>query len=555
MKHHELLALKPLAVMVGRRHGVKVVFEQQIQPRTDGKTIWLPDPGLVGTEKAAKLLHGLLDHEAAHCRFTDFNAARPEHSERVLSLANILEDCSIEERLMKIYPGCRRTLGNAVEGMAEIGSFDYDENAGAVDTFEGMLLTSLRQNYLAQPIATTVDWRLKAQFQFGEELVDECLEIAEEGIKAHDSHAAIAAAQRLLERIREEQEKKEDEAKQAQKQEQQGQGQQQGTGSNPSGPGDGGGKPNTSGAPSAKEIADALKQILGSRGGKFTKGMEGMLQDAMQKEAEQHQQIPGTGSTYRGQIDGEADMTGQPFKLNDADLVPLAASTRAQLSTRLESLLESKIHEEVYYAKSGNHLDARKIAGVVLGNLKVFEHRDETIGLNTAVYMLGDVSGSTHTTLDDNVRIDKAVLVAMDAVSQCLQTWDVPTAMALFNSGYTRVKSFEQNWRNVRLIRSFGHSGTTETPVAVEEAAKELVLRPEQRKILMLCTDGDAGNWDAFENLYYGLKRIGIELKIVVIGNEKRSYERYAAFCKSTGYAPSSSELYKAIYSAMQEAF
>ena len=549
MKHHDLLALKPLAIMVGRRHGVKVVFEQQIQPRTDGKTIWLPDPGLVGTEKAAKLLHGLLDHEAAHCRFTNFDAATPAHSGRVLSLANILEDCSIEERLMKIYPGCRRTLGNAVEGMAEIGSFDYDENAGAVDTFEGMLLTSLRQNYLGQPIATTEDWRLKAQFQFGEELVDECLEIAEEGIKAHDSHAAIAAAQRLLERIQEEQEKKEDEARQEEKQK------QQGADGNSSAPGDGSDKPGAFSAPSAKEISDALKQILDSKGGKFTKGMEGMLQDAMEKEAENSQQIPGTGSTYRGEIDGEASMTHQPFKLSDADLVPLAARTHAQLSTRLQSLLESKVHQEIYYAKSGNHLDARMIAGVGLGNLKVFEHRDETCGLNTAVYMLGDVSGSTHRILDDNVRIDKAVLVAMDAIAQCLQTWDVPTAMALFNSGYTKVKSFEQNWRHVRLIHSFGHNGTTETPIAVEEAAKELILRDEQRKILMLCTDGDAGNWDAFENLYYGLERIGIELKIVVIGDEKHSYERYAAFCKSTGYAPSSSELHKAIYTAMQEAF
>lgn len=62
-----------------------------------------------GEEEMLGLINGYIDHEAAHIRFTDFQAVKAANlSPTGFFIWNAIEDWRIEHELVKRYPGCRR---------------------------------------------------------------------------------------------------------------------------------------------------------------------------------------------------------------------------------------------------------------------------------------------------------------------------------------------------------------------------------------------------------------------------------------------------------------
>lgn len=97
---------------IAQSYGIKVMTGS---PRTNGKVIYLPI-----TDAPEAELHGYLDHEAAHCLFTDFEAGREEKASLpgFHSLENLLEDIRIEAAMGRRYPGSRRNLARTAKAVA-----------------------------------------------------------------------------------------------------------------------------------------------------------------------------------------------------------------------------------------------------------------------------------------------------------------------------------------------------------------------------------------------------------------------------------------------------
>ena len=103
--------LERLGRIIASQHNIKVVF-QGTRCETDGKTIWLPSCADLSEELMTEM-HGYLDHEVAHCLYTDFRQLEKlEEKGRSLhqKLLNAVEDSRIEREIVKVYPGCGLNL-------------------------------------------------------------------------------------------------------------------------------------------------------------------------------------------------------------------------------------------------------------------------------------------------------------------------------------------------------------------------------------------------------------------------------------------------------------
>src|SRR5450631_4529599 len=149
MKNKTLHNAFPIvAAAIGNRFGIKVSVGGD-KAYTDGKTIQLPaydgnDPDY------QNVAWGLLAHEAAHIRYSDFTLAfgGPVLRRR---LSGAIEDVRIEHELAKDFPGTRLTLRTVIENMIAKGGFSASSvEDHPANILYGYVLKSLRARVLGQ---------------------------------------------------------------------------------------------------------------------------------------------------------------------------------------------------------------------------------------------------------------------------------------------------------------------------------------------------------------------------------------------------------------------
>ena len=105
-----LTCLPLLASVLGRQYGVQVHIGGK-KACTNGKVIMLPALPLDSGAELLATVRGYLDHEAAHVRYTDFACVNATSLDGVtFHLFNSIEDWRVEKRMAAIYPGCRQNL-------------------------------------------------------------------------------------------------------------------------------------------------------------------------------------------------------------------------------------------------------------------------------------------------------------------------------------------------------------------------------------------------------------------------------------------------------------
>ncbi len=96
-----------LAAILGRKYGVQVKIGGD-KACTNGNVIHLPSLPLESDDVVHNLVRSYLDHESAHIRHTAFDVLNdPSVTHLTKCLWNIFEDWRVENSLAKIYPGCR----------------------------------------------------------------------------------------------------------------------------------------------------------------------------------------------------------------------------------------------------------------------------------------------------------------------------------------------------------------------------------------------------------------------------------------------------------------
>jgi len=170
MKNRTLHNAFPIvAAAIGNRFGVKVSVGGD-KAETDGQTIWLP--AYEGDDADYQdYAWGLLAHEAAHIRYSDFTL-RFGHSVLRRRLCGAIEDVRIEHELAKDFPGTRLTIHTVIEKMIAKGDFVASSiNDHPANILYSFVLKYLRAKVLGQsalqPLVEQTELALKAKFPKG----------------------------------------------------------------------------------------------------------------------------------------------------------------------------------------------------------------------------------------------------------------------------------------------------------------------------------------------------------------------------------------------------
>ena len=100
-------AMPLVASMLGNKLGVKVVIGSSDTACTNGDTILLPPLPVDDEGVLYPLVSGFIDHEAAHIRHTDLSVLEGKVLTPVEKyLWNAIEDWRVEHEIIKRYPGC-----------------------------------------------------------------------------------------------------------------------------------------------------------------------------------------------------------------------------------------------------------------------------------------------------------------------------------------------------------------------------------------------------------------------------------------------------------------
>ena len=177
----------------------------------------------------------------------------------------------------------------------------------------------------------------------------------------------------------------------------------------------------------------------------------------------------------------------------------------------------------------GKSLSCRVLSRVRLGNSRVFRQKREGAGLSTAVQFVVDMSGSMSDHLSDGITRRDAAIGLVYGMGDILDEYDVPFQINAYSDLYATLKNFGDDWTQVRKRKERpGISGGTFTGLAVQQAMTDLVVRQEDRKLLIVITDGDTGDQDVLMSCYSEAKYQGIEIASVMIGPKIVSIEALA---------------------------
>ena len=170
MKNKTLQQAFPIvAAAIGNRFGIKVSVGGD-QAYTTGTAIQLPAYDGDDPDYQA-VAWGLLAHEAAHIRYSDFTLKVGGSTLR-RRLCGAIEDVRIEHELAKDFPGTRLTLRAVIEKMIAKGSFaasSIDDHPANI--LYGYVLKSLRSRVLGQtalqPLVDLTEAALNSYFPKG----------------------------------------------------------------------------------------------------------------------------------------------------------------------------------------------------------------------------------------------------------------------------------------------------------------------------------------------------------------------------------------------------
>ena len=513
-------ALTVLARIIGKKRGVNIVFRGGVAASTDGKTIYLPALSDVATEEDAILLEGLLDHEAMHCRFTDFDfMALPEQQETfkkhplMFPICNILEDVWGEREQAKVYPGCFQNIKKSVDVMINLGLYGgrVGQKNTAADALRGFVLHGLLGRlYENQKLMQFADsHKVNLISLVGQKLTDDIWALSMQVDVVKSTQEAIELAKKIFALIEDHLQKQPEESK-------------------------------------LRIILQEMLQATPEGGDIAT-----MLEEALQL----------SGGIKTDQTREPAPLRVSEIDLDNVlfsgDIAAFARPTAITLGTKLETLLEAKIDADVGYGKRGSKLSSRKLSGIGVGRTSIFRKEEEVEGIDTAIEVVLDLSSSMYPSWEPEQGHPHVVAkTASYAVAEILDRHEVPFAITAYGSSIAIVKSYEQSWRKRKCFLDIERLGGTKTTEVLQHSAENISLRPERKKMVILITDGDARDNTTVIPVMNELTALNVEFTSIFIGDGGGQLEMNM---RDAGYpvvrAHEVTDLPTALFAAIKTAF
>lgn len=492
-------ALEKTARLLATSYDISVVFEEG-KCCTDGKTIYLPPLPPNADPKFIEAVHGFLDHEAAHVLFTDFSLPEVKNlTEHEFSCVNVVEDLRIERKMIDLFPGSEANLA-ASQDFVERKTL---QNPSILTPFFGVLAAA--HQCLRYGRRTLFDL-LTPELQTLTTDVVSCIN-KYTLITTGDSVVAGLEVYSLIEHLITEAERHNSAT-----------------------------SANNTGLTSTKKISDPNPIAISN----LSKDLLAEAQNGLlgkPSEAGYQHDCP-SDSTYvvystagdTVEVLTEASSTSLSRVRNTTD--PVVSVMKARL---LNSLRATNRGRWVSNKEEGK-LDSRKLYRVMMGTSSVYKTLQNKTSVNTAVLFLIDHSGSMR-----NERLRLAGEAAI-AIGDVLTPLRIPFAVYGFSTKkatsrtsnlepYARwnslwigqYKTFDGSWEPAAQRLSVCERNLKNNTLDGESllfGARQLLRRPEKRKILFIFNDGkpepgdgDIGRCQKYlHRVIAGIGELGIEV-------------------------------------------
>lgn len=513
---------------------------------------------------------GLLAHEAAHIRYSDFNI---DFGPSVLRrrLAGAIEDVRIEHELAKDFPGTRLTLRTVIEKMIAQGRFcaatAEDHPANVLYSY---VLKSLRARVLGQvalnPWVEQTESVLSTKFPQGVVIRLKGL-LAEVPDELSSEHDCLQLADRILAMIEQEVEQQQQKPQNhpsspSATEEKQSDADDQ-TDSEPTGQADettDAKEDDTAGQDeqSSSSSTSASEMDSGSDDGNAVESLEeeeahsNPVKGNETDTADHSQALEALLTASEGDIDLDVfdtiksalaltqDSVSEQVmpvgheppldELAGATLFSQVQSESVKIRAALQGLVQSQRLQRTQHSNRGQRIDGKRLHHWALGDSQVFLRRSLKASPNTAIHLLVDKSESMGYQVLDRQRnpLMTRMPIALEAsLALALALEGLPgvnPGVTAFPGGQDtsvyRLLAHGQRVRQRAAAFTLSASGSTPMTEAVWFAAASLLRCREPRKVLLVMTDGQPNDTLSTLSILQSCRDSGIETVGIGLGIE-----------------------------------
>jgi cobalamin biosynthesis protein CobT len=504
---------------------------------TDGTVIRLPSlPGDVPDTLLA-MARGYLDHEAGHVRDTDFQALKAASLTPLEKhVWNTLEDYRVEHKLASIFPGCRQNFDWLIAHV--FGSETYDEPAQPAAIILNWLLLEVRswdvpalrnrKNALAgqvdaafpgvRPKIEHVLRLVRTKCRSTQDAIDFAREIVRvldlyanstEQPVSPDKDEPLDAGSEPNEQSGSGRYEQSEPGAQDEKYDQSECGGESQEDEAPDCEGDQDGHDDSDDAVVAAtssdregqfQVREHVRDLLGAGEEDLPQSLGDILADALQATSRQSQEGAVTVAVLTQKI---------ATRLTETDVLEARQASMA-LRTRLQGLLQTKILARASSGRRGR-LDTGQLHRLAVSDPRLFRAKAERTGIDTAVHILLDCSGSM-------VRRIRLACCSCYAVASALEASKINVAVTAFpssqlpNGSYSTVSPVIAHGQKVHANLDLAPAGGTPMGEALWWVMQDMLPLSEKRKLVLVVTDGEPDSLECATQAIEQGGRAGFEI-------------------------------------------
>lgn len=557
-------SLPLVASVLGRKYGVKVEIGGN-EAYTNGETIHLPALPVDMPDTFLALARGFLDHEAAHIRDTDFDALKQAGlSPLEMHVWNTVEDWRVENSLAEVFPGCRGNFNWLIKHIFGSGQPNCAAPSAAdilnwillhVRCWDVPELSGFRDSLAAQIDSQFPGVRAEIEAILGNvrrncRSTQDAIDAARQIVRVLEQAARPEqpdAAQNEPEAGEQDGASSEDESgagEQGDDSSESDSGRQNGssgedepeageqnTADNRSkpdaSPGDHSqwlGEDSSPSQPGSEEQTD-LEQGAASAFAEEARQELGALLEAGEDELP-----PTLGSilsatlesassqdTSQNTITVAVQTTKQAHPFTGDDIQDATRASVA-LRTRLSALLQTTVEARNALGRKGR-LDTRSLHRLAVSDPRVFRRNQHRQGIDTAVHVLLDCSGSM-------VRKIRLACTSCYALGKALEAMGINVAVTAFpadqqpDGSYTTVAPMVRHGQRVHASLDLSAAGGTPMGEALWWTMQDMFTLKENRKIILIVTDGSPDSIECAVEAITVAEATGFEVYGIGIGSD-----------------------------------
>ena len=478
-------AMPLVASMLGNKLGVKVVIGSSDTACTNGDTIFLPPLPVDDEGVLYPLVSGFIDHEAAHIRHTDLGVLNGKRLTPVEKyLWNAIEDWRVEHEIIKRYPGCHEHFIWLIRHffLKDTEEEKAGENDSPAFSVLNYVLLTLR-SWDVPELVRNCELEANIMQKYWPGLRSSIDAIMRDiPARCRSTQDSLDFAQDILRLIKQEAQKE-----------------QKSTESSVLSPSQDNSE-RTQQEPQTGGEQQPLQELLQATEEELPTSMDKQIADMISGQCSPKQ--------HKGMsvaVEGKLTTTELP-----ENLIMEAQTISRALRTKLQGLLQSQILRRSSPSRHGK-LSGHGLYRIAVYDPRLFLKNESVTGLDTAIHILLDISGSMTS------RIDLA----------CAACYSVALTLAAIPGISVGVSAFPADYKEdvtatvspllrhgERVVNSFGVEAHGSTPMteALWWVLGMLSTRPEHRKIVLMVTDGYPDEPETANETIMVAQRMGMDV-------------------------------------------